>query len=300
MNKVFLTKTWGFDPEYYPALGFSNVSARTKFLSESSPGDWVVIVGTKGNETSQEHRGRLLGMVQVGTDEVDVEAILKETGKEIPKEHYDADGHYRWRFGLPMLEARAFIGFPDLSEVVGSYLPGQVWAAYARDLRAELGQNIIDEILELPTSTVDIPNAREITKQRERANALSLGRGHTGPGPSKNRAGSTIEEKISYSYIFELTGTKKPIYKVGYTSNLEQRVNELNRYLVSDLTGLKWKQYRSYSFRSQKLAYNFEQRVHKSLKRYLVAGETEIYVSKGGTLSQEFSNVFMAADWAVD
>ncbi|NOI28193.1 GIY-YIG nuclease family protein [Vibrio coralliilyticus] len=299
MSKVFLTKTWGFDPEFYPALGFSNESARTKFLRESSAGDWVVIVGTKGVETAPQHQGKLLGIIQVGTDEIDVEEILKETGKEIPAEHYTENGEYRWRYGLPMLTAKKFSHLPDLKDVVGNYLPGQVWAAFVMDLEANLGLEIKDKILSLATEQVNIAKAKEIVKQRQRAIALRLGRGNTGPGPSTERGGSKIESKESRSYIFELSGVKRPIYKVGYTSDIGKRLIDINKHLVYSVTDLQWKEYKSQVFPSQQEAYNFEQLLHKRLARYLVEGETEIYELKGKTLYQEFMNVFMESEWAV-
>ena len=60
MAKFFLTKVWGFSPETYPALGFNREGGRHKFLKESSPGDWVVLVGTRDAPTRPEERGRFV------------------------------------------------------------------------------------------------------------------------------------------------------------------------------------------------------------------------------------------------
>src|SRR5437899_4133450 len=94
MPKLFLTKVWGFDPETYPALGFNSDGARRNFLRASSHGDWVIFAGTLGEETNVEDQGRLLGMVQLGTEEIDVKAVLESVGYEIPANQYNADGEY--------------------------------------------------------------------------------------------------------------------------------------------------------------------------------------------------------------
>ncbi len=112
MSRVFLTKVWGFSPESYLALGFNAKGARIKFLRESQPGDWVILAGTRGFPTASEFQGRLLGKVQLGKDEVDVEEILHSIGTDIPDDHYSEDGKYRWPFGLPMINAKRFTDLP--------------------------------------------------------------------------------------------------------------------------------------------------------------------------------------------
>ena len=98
MQRIFLTKVWGFDPETYPALGFNSEGGRLKFLKESAPGDWVVLAGTRGSPTDSSDQGRLLGKVQLGTEEVDVEEVVRSVGTAIPADHYNEDGQYRWPF----------------------------------------------------------------------------------------------------------------------------------------------------------------------------------------------------------
>jgi hypothetical protein len=94
MAKFFLTKAWGFSPETYPTLGFNSEGARNKFLKESKPGDWVLMAGTRGEPTHPKEQGKLLGKAQLGTDQIDVEEVLKSIGSEIPPNHYNDDGRY--------------------------------------------------------------------------------------------------------------------------------------------------------------------------------------------------------------
>src|SRR5687767_13946475 len=122
MAKLFLTKVWGFDPEVYPALGFNSPGARLNFQRASSPGDWVVFAGTLGDETDDHERGRLLGRVQLGKEEINVEETLRSVGYDIPANQYNPDGKYKWPYGLPIISALKFPGKPRLKDVLGSNL----------------------------------------------------------------------------------------------------------------------------------------------------------------------------------
>ena len=59
----------------------------------------------------------------------------------IPENQYNADGKYRWPFGLPVISAERFPGKPDLSAVLDSYLSGTQWAAYALDVQFRVKLN---------------------------------------------------------------------------------------------------------------------------------------------------------------
>ena len=174
MGKIFLTKVWGFGPESYPALGFNSEGGRQKLLKESSPGDWVLLAGTRGKPTLPEHQGRLLGKIQLGTDQIDVEKVLNSIGTEIPDDHYNDDGKYKWPYGLPMLKAYRFDGFPDLKSIFGSYLPGTQWASYALDIGQKMGLRALRNVENLKVTEAKIVDAPEIIRQRDRHDALVL------------------------------------------------------------------------------------------------------------------------------
>ncbi len=294
---VFLTKVWGFGPETYPALGFHRDGARLKFLRESKPGDWVVMAGTKGDDTARHQRGRLLGMVQLGADAIDVEAVLESVGTPIPQEHY-LDGSYRWPHGLPMLAARRFTPQPDLKSTLGSYLPGLQWAAFALNLREALGSAAVAAIESLPYAEVDIIESPIIARQRSRAATLARAR-RTGPGPSTHRRASDLAPGEGLTYLLQLVGTRRSVFKVGYTKrDLGVRVGELDGGLVGEISGLSWRPRLSQPFPSASDAYRFEQELHATLTRWLVPGETETYEIDRGQLETHWATVLNAAKWA--
>lgn len=297
MAKVFLTKVWGFSPEDYPALGFNDVGGRNKFLRESEAGDWVVLAGTKGPPTSPENQGRLLGKVQLGTEQIDVEAVLKSIGTHIPADQY-LDGRYRWPFGLPMTHAYRFVGRPDLAEVVGDYLPGMHWASYALDVEKELGADVRQRIEALPVEPAAIIEVPEIVRQREKQVALQLNRtGPTGPGPSETR--SAVERQCGPGavYLLALRGGRRSVFKIGYCSDLGERLGSLNAGLVSAVTGFKWQPVLSQSFNTEQQAYAFEQRVHARLVARRVADESEIYETTENEIRSIWSDEFQKGQW---
>ena len=299
MARIFLTKVWGFNPEIYPALGFNSEGARHKLLRESKPGDWVVLAGTRGAPTPTEQRGRLLGRVQLGTEEIDVEAVLHSIGTKIPEESYLENGRYRWPFGLPMISAERFPDLPDLAQLFGNYLSGTQWASFALDIEASLGSEARTKIDALRTEPVKIVDSPIIIRQRDRQKSLELNRsgGRTGPGPSTARSASEREPSAAFAYVLELVGGQRQIYKVGYSADFEGRITFLNKGLVSSVTGYSWRLAKIQSFPSEKLAYSFEQDIHKHLRRFLVDGEQEIYCVGRKELESAWVDIFFRGEW---
>lgn len=301
MARMFLTKVWGFSPEDYPALGFNTKGARRKFLKESESGDWVVLAGTRAAPTRPKDQGRLLGKVQLGTEQIDVEEVVRSVGTEIPDDHYQEDGTYRWPFGLPMISARRFSDLPDLAQLFGNYLPGTQWASYALDLGNTLGSDAQARVEALRTESADIIEAQAIVRQRERQRALVLNRtgGTTGPKPSATRTGSDRAARAASAYLLELQGGQGKFFKVGYSGDVEGRLAALNKGLLPSVTGYSWRLVARQEFRTEEQAYAFEQTLHERLRQHRVDGEQEIYAVERSELDTAWADVFFRGDWAV-
>lgn len=301
MPLVFLTKVWGFDPGTYPALGFNTEGGRRKFLKESSPGDWVVLAGTRGAPTDPIDQGRLLGKVQLGPEEVDVEEVVRSVGTPIPEDHYNEDGRYRWPFGLPFIAAERFPEKPDLAEVLGDYLPGKQWASYALDVGRTLGPNMQTHLENLRTERAHIIDAPAIIRQRERQHALLLNqnRNLTGPGPSTGRIGSERVAGAASAYLFELQGGRRLAYKIGYSGDVHGRLAELNKGLVPSVTGCLWRLAMRQEFETENHAYEFEQILHRRLRQHRVEGEQEVYSMKLDDLKRAWADELVNAEWAM-
>ena len=299
MSRLFLTKVWGFDPEIYPALGFNSDGARRNFLRASSPGDWVVFAGTLGPETNADDQGRLLGRVQLGPEEIDVEDTLRSVGYDIPKNQYNANGGYKWPFGLPIISALRFPDKPRLVDVLGSNLSGSQWAAFALDVREKVGADAQAKLESLLSEPAHLVQAPAIIRQRERQRALISNRGVTGPGPSTERAASHSTPGAGAVYIFELQGARD-VFKIGYSTDVEGRLAILNKPLLPGITGFLWKlALAPQRFPTAQQAYDFEQIVHKHLRSYLVDNEQEIYRISRKELDRIWQGVLYRADWAI-
>lgn len=302
MAKFFLTKVWGFSPETYPALGFNSEGARNKYLKESKPGDWVLMAGTRGKPTSPQDQGRLLGKVQLGTDLINVEEVIKSIGTDIPADHYNDDGRYKWPFGLPMLKAFRFVGSPDLSDLFGDYLPGTQWASYALDIEEKLGVESVKKILGLNVKEAKTIDAPAIIRQRERHEALVLNRtksGQTGPGPSDSRSGSNSKNASASTYLLQLYHQGKPIniFKVGYSGDTSTRLSDLNKGLLPTVTKYHWQLILTQKFPSAKNAYDYEQLIHSKLKDKRVENEQEIYATELKFIKSAWSDTLYRMEW---
>lgn len=63
---VWLTSMWGFDPEIWGFLGFTEESDQRWFLERSKPGALVAVYVTTGPKAPPELRGKLVGILEIG------------------------------------------------------------------------------------------------------------------------------------------------------------------------------------------------------------------------------------------
>ncbi len=302
-TKLFLTKTWGFDPEHYPTLGFSHEGARENFLRQASHGDWITIAGTKGEPTVPQEQGRLLGMCQVGHEKVDADAILRAIGTPLSPHMLDNQGYFIWRWAMPITQAVFFDPQPDLKDVLGSYLPGQVWAAYARDVGSELGIEAVEAILSLATKPCAIAKVPQLEKEAAFSQAMTLHRryGSSGPPPTEKRAASERELGVGYAYAFVLLESKVPgAVKIGSTKDPQERLVTLNKELRPHLTGCRWEPRLGQIFPSETLAYRFEQLLLRHFRDRLVPGDREVVTVPVAELERAWTDLLFSKAWAAE
>lgn len=67
--KFFLTKVWGWDAPVGP-MQFSTSGRRENALRQLESGDRVVLVGTMGDQTPEEMKGRVLGVMEPSREPV--------------------------------------------------------------------------------------------------------------------------------------------------------------------------------------------------------------------------------------
>lgn len=103
---------------------------------------------------------------------------------------------------------------------------------------------------------------------------------NSGPPPSFKRSGSYVTKHATgFVYAFWLSGLKngKNAVKVGYTRDLKSRFQNLNKQLISSVSGLRWRAHTYFQLPNPMEAYHFEQQLHYILKSYRYRDEREIY-----------------------
>lgn len=298
MPKYFLTKTWGFKPSEYPLLGFNSDGALRSYLKSSDNDSWVLIAAINNENATTEQQGRLLGAVKLGRNQVDSEAVLNRIGTEINSSERDKEGRYKWPYGLPMLEAYSFNDSPRMKDIFGSGLAGFAWVTSARDLEIDPNTpnditNIIDN---LPKSRCKIHEIPEF--ERERYLQDMLNSGNTGPGPSNSRSGSEASTGKPVVYRLSLEGKMiKDISKIGYTTNINRRLKELNKGLITSITGYSWKLEEVQPHTSSLAAFTCEQLIHKHLQKWRVLGQSEIYQLSERKIASIFRNIVCEVEY---
>lgn len=300
--RLFLTKTWGWSPETHPTFGFSKEGARDKYLREASHGDWIVIAGTKGYPTEPQEQGRLLGMCRVGHEKVDGAAIMEAIGTELTEAELDEKGRYRWPWAMPIVEAVRFSPQPDTEAVLGSYLPGQEWAAFALSVEERLGADAIQKLLALPSVPCEIARIPMLDKEVAYSEAMALQRqyGASGPPPTTTRSGSQREMGVGYAYAFSLVGGKVGgAIKIGSTRDPKERLKQLNAELRPHLTGCEWRPRLGQIFPSETYAYRFEQMLLRQLGGRLVPGDREVVAMPFNEFQDAWTSLLFSKEWAL-
>ncbi len=93
---MFVSKVWGFDNPCGP-LVFGTAGWRDNAAAKLSRGDRVILVGTKGENTPEPDRNRVLGMMEPSTKRVSTSDFPSPA--PLDEKLLDADGRYRWPFG---------------------------------------------------------------------------------------------------------------------------------------------------------------------------------------------------------
>ncbi|MEZ5690473.1 MAG: hypothetical protein R3D71_02270 [Rickettsiales bacterium] len=263
--KIFATRTWGFRPETYPVISFVREGDRDKLLKESEIGDVILIVGTQGEPTEENERGRLLGIAQIGRIAVDTLTVLDES--EIRPHDYDAHGNYRWPKALAMTRAWYFPSKPLLKDVLAQQLPYN-----ATTQAVLLNEDDTSAIMALQAEEALIPETEAVAKLKKLESALLRGKPTRGVIPSA-WSSRVVRELGRKSVTYALRYGKSDCWKIGHTVDVKQRLSDINKHIPYEITGEKWELFRTQSWENETLAYEMEQGLFNDLFKFRTAGE---------------------------
>ena len=99
---VWLTSFYGFSPETWGYLGFSNDGQRKHFIRETQPGALVVIYGTRTRAPTAQ-RGMVIGIQQVSHRVNHAEAFMDPSAWA--RKHADPDQREKWNLAVKATRA---------------------------------------------------------------------------------------------------------------------------------------------------------------------------------------------------
>ena len=244
---------YGFPPEQLSIITFSEKGGRDALLRKARAGEVIVFVATKGENTTDENKGRVLGAAEIGTKAVRTEEVVDTSSSPAT---YFKDGKFRWPEAIPMLRAWRFDPSPLASEVFeNGNLPHnaqtQAVALSDADERAIRSLNWVE---------VELLQTEERQRQQRLSDAFSTQPTKPGPIASPGTHTVTVSQK-DQAWTYAARFGTSPIWKIGYASNLENRLQDLNTHVPVEHLEEEWSIGWCHEWPSAERAKEMEQRV---------------------------------------
>lgn len=237
--QVFLTAYWGFTPEDWPCLTFTDEGRLRTLQAESQPGFLCVVYGNNTASVPKEMRGRVIGIYQLSHQTGQTEQFLSPAGLKRKREvQINADS---WKYAFRAL--RAWQVAPDTAPLVSEFADatysrnrGMAISRYGTWLSPAEARKILDLDL-LPRQLFGTDFTAESILDKGR-NALKPSR----PGPVSQSAYMVREaEGPKHLYVLQLEGNAdhflgrssegRKIIKVGFSKSPATRRDDHNRTL---------------------------------------------------------------------
>lgn len=262
---VYMTKTWGFSSPSGP-LQFSLQGWRNRARSLLRPGDLVVIVGTMGDETAPDERGKILGLMEPTTTVVSSLDFDLARG---PRD-FDEHGNYRWPFGLELYRAWRFAE------------PRHALSEFSkRRFSMDSAQGIVpllpDEaeiILQLQHEPVSLRRPIRATARIEGSEAA---RRKAAPPPTTIRNGIMhMRRAPAFTYAMAIEGATTPAFKIGWAFDWKQRERQFNQAAMPQIGGIRYRTILQELWGTAAEAFRMEQALLRSFDALRHAANVEI------------------------
>lgn len=246
---VYLTKVWGFGEPCGP-LQFGREGWRDRAREQLAPDDLVILVGTKGEPTGEDDRGRILGMMEPTTH------IVLSMDFDLPKHVHDFNeqGEYRWPYGLLIRRAWKIPARPLLDEI--SNRP------FGMDAASGIVRLTGDEAAKVMRLA-----RREVTllqpiRARVRLEGEEAARRRGSPPPTTVRAGVMhLRRAPAYAYAMEVEGAAQTAFKIGWAFDFRVRQRQFNLYSLPQLDGLRYRTRLQHLWGTARAAFKMEQAI---------------------------------------
>ncbi|MBP1885710.1 hypothetical protein [Sinorhizobium mexicanum] len=271
MTKVFFTYVWG--PPGNPAwpLTFATKAARSHAKKVLSEGDFVFTIGTRGDPTASEHRGKVVGVFQVSDLEVNTQDY------DLPRNHArpEFDGVTRFPYALHPLAVWQITSPGTLfSSLVGPLTPNHHLQAQSKIVE-------LDATTAAPLLTLERQQVPPTLPRTEFGRGLvALKNSKLAPKHQGEFSGTFADHDIWFVYALVLQDGRKKVLatKVGYSFEPEQRAAAHNAPMASEVTGLRWQVFLKQATSSEDAARQIEQAVLARYAKHRLASNGEIIV----------------------
>lgn len=269
VSKVFFTYVWG--PPGNPAwpLTFATKAARSHARQELVEGDLVFTVGTKGEPTPHEHRGRVLGAFRVSDLEVNTQDYDLPRDRTRP----EFDSVARFPYALHPIEVWE-IPPPDnvFANLVGPLTPTHHLQAQSRIV--ELTPLVAAPLLALPRREVQ----PAIPKTEFGRGLVARKNSRLAPKHEGDFAGRFGQHSTWFVYTLVLRdGRNKALaVKVGYSNAPSDREAAYNAPMAPEATGLRWRLDFQQPTATEDAARGVEQAVLQQFARHKLSSNGEI------------------------
>ncbi|WP_273147515.1 hypothetical protein [Oceanicaulis alexandrii] len=242
---VWLTSFYGFNPEFWGMLGFSNDGHRKRFIRETQPGALVVIYGHK-SKAPEPQRGMVIGIQQVSHSVNHAKAYISPV--EWQRKEADTERASKWNLAVKAI--RAWRVAPEFYIPIEDFAPDTYSTARAQAIGSQgvrLSPSEAQRILDL--TLIEISVFGEVAVE---SGVPALGKDilmPSKPGPVSQSGYFCKEAEGPKSlYLLRLVGDEnaflgrdafgKWIVKVGFSKSPISRCESLNRSLPEG--AFKW------------------------------------------------------------
>lgn len=227
---VYMTKVWGFDEPCGP-LQFGTAGARETARSTLRPGDRVILVGTLSDPTAPENQGRVLGMMEPTPERVASLDFELPTGAR----DFDAEGNYKWPYGLHNRRAWIFEEPRPLLTDISS-----------RHFYMDSAQGIVPLTEDEAARALAHPH-RDITllmprRALARIEGEEVARRRGAPPPTTHRTGIMhLRRAPAQTYAMAVEGASAVAFKIGWAFEAKMRERHFNLAAVPTLGGVRYR-----------------------------------------------------------
>lgn len=299
--RIFATLAYGFDPERWGAVGFSNEGVRDKLAAalRTQPG-LVLTMGTAQEPTAGPLQGRLMALHTLDTRAIATVELVEPAHWQ---RHLDENGgRPRWPYGLPILAAERFEPMPLRAELLPRLHEWNLHQKLASNFEELTGEEVV-RVLAQPRIAVS-----DIWSSPVSAFVSGLTKPPKGPPPAPGRRVLSSSSGPAATYCMELVGSsvsqvaskvappggQMKLYKVGFSRDPVRRRRELNAYLP-DSTTLEWAPPLTQWHRDEINAWAMEQEIFTQLlRRGARHVKGEIFAAKPDVVSSSWSSALMS------